>query len=91
MNREDKWLCQTIKKKNGQKTVHLEVRKKKIKTTNLGLFALTFSIVMIMFFMKSGNNFVNLESPNILMYIILGLVGYILYGSIFNNNISACV
>lgn len=54
-----------------------KVRKKKVKTTNLGLFALTFSIVMIMFFMKSGNNFVNLESPNILMYIILGLVGMI--------------
>lgn len=54
-----------------------KVRKKKVKATNLGLFALTFSIVMIMFFMKSGNNFVNLESPSLLMYIILGLVGMI--------------
>ena len=54
-----------------------KVRKKKVKKTNLGLFALTFSIVMLMFFMKSGNNFVNLANPNLLMYLILGLVGMI--------------
>lgn len=54
-----------------------KVRKKKVKTTNIVLAALTFSIVMIMFFMKSGNNFVNLESPNLLMYLILGIVGMI--------------
>lgn len=54
-----------------------KVRKKKIKATNAGLFALTFSIVMIMFFMKSGNNFVNLANPNLLMYLILGLVGMV--------------
>ena len=54
-----------------------KVRKKKVKKTNLGLFALTFSIVMLMFFMKSGNNLVNLANPNLLMYLILGLVGMI--------------
>lgn len=54
-----------------------KVRKKKVKKTNLGLFALTFSIVMLMFFMKSGNNLVNLTNPNLLMYLILGLVGMI--------------
>ena len=54
-----------------------KVKKKKIKPTNLGIAALTFSIVMIMFFMKSGNNFVNLANPNLLIYLVLGLVGMI--------------
>ena len=54
-----------------------KVKKKKIKPTNLGIATLTFSIVMTMFFMKSGNNFVNLVNPNLLMYLVLGLVGMI--------------
>lgn len=54
-----------------------KVKKKKIKPTNLGIATLTFSIVMIMFFMKSGNNFVNLVNSNLLMYLVLGLVGMI--------------
>lgn len=54
-----------------------KVKKKKIKATNLGIAPLTFSIVMIMFFMKSRNNFVNLVNPNLLMYLVLGLVGMI--------------
>lgn len=54
-----------------------KVKKKKIKATNLGIATLTFSIVMIMFFMKSRNNFVNLVNPNLLMYLVLGLVGMI--------------
>ncbi len=54
-----------------------KIKKKKVKPLNIGLFILTFAIVVIMNFMKSGSSEISLANPSILTYFILLLVGMV--------------
>ncbi len=54
-----------------------KVKKEKVKPCHMILFFLTFAIVMLLNFMKSGTSAVNLANPTILTYLLLGLVGMI--------------
>lgn len=54
-----------------------KVKKEKLKPSYLLLFLLTFGIVMVLNFIKNGSSAINLASPTILTYLLLGLVGII--------------
>lgn len=54
-----------------------KIKNKKTKPLNIGLFLLTFAIVLGMYFMKSGASEVSLANPNLLMYLLLAVVGMV--------------
>ena len=54
-----------------------KIKKKKVKPLNIGLFILTFLIVLGMNFMNSGTSEISLANPSIFMYFILALVGMV--------------
>ncbi len=54
-----------------------KVKKEKTKPLHMILFFLTFAFVMILNFIKSGTNTIDLISPTVLTYLLLGLVGMI--------------
>lgn len=54
-----------------------KIKNKKVKPFNIGLFILTFLIVLGMSLMNSGTREISLANPSIFMYFILALVGMV--------------